>query len=839
MVERVRDPARYSEHVVLRDGTVVLLRVAREEDEAAVADLFRRASLQSLRLRFFAAVSQVSPALIREFVTVDFENRAGLVAVHGDESGEKVIGIGTYVRLPRRSSAEVAFMVDDAFHGRGLGSLLLERLARIAVLHGIYTFEADVLAENRPMMQVFAESGFELTRAYEGGTIHVHFPMAGVQAARARAELRERVAVAASLVPFFRPRSVAVVGASRDPETISGLLFRNLIHAGFQGPVYPVNRSATSISGVRAYPSVAELPEAPDLALIAVPAAEVPEVVRESIAAGVRALVILTAGFAELGEEGRRRQREIADLARLHGLRLVGPNSMGLINTDPAVSLNASVSRLMPPRGRVGFLSQSGALGLSVLRYATELGLGFSTFVSVGNKADVSGNDLLQYWEEDADTDLILLYLESFGNPRKFARIARRVGARKPVLVVKSGRTPQGSRAALFHTAAREAGERYVEALFEQAGVIRANTLEEMFDAALLLAYQPLPRGSRVGVVTNSGGPAILCADACAGTGLEIPELSPHVRDELMPVVPAGSEPRNPLDLGPAAGPEEYERGLRAVLADPGIDAAIVIYVPVLTAETGSVAAAIRRAVAAAGQEKPVAACFMGTSGVAPLTGPDGPTIPSYRFPESAAIALGRVCAYARWRSRPAGRYVDPPGIRREEAHAVVQGAARAPRVTLRPAEAARLLDAYGIPCAGGRRGRRPPALTARVVQDPVFGPVIGVQGADGCGRPAPPVFRITPLTDADAAELVGHLGPLAPGGAGEEPVREGLADLLLRLSALIEDQPWVDEVELPLRTDSSGRWVAAGARVTLDTGGTVPPAAARRRQRPGAAEPA
>lgn len=836
VLERVRDPARYAEHVVLRDGTVVLLRVARPADEAAVADLFRRASPQSLQFRFFAAVSQVSPSLIRDFVTVDFSDRASIVVVHAEGDREQIIGIGTYARLPRGHSADVAFMVDDRYQGRGVGTLLLERLAGIATLYGIYAFEADVLPENRQMLQVFADSGFEITRAYDGGRIHLHFPMAGAPGARLKAELRERVAVAASLSPFFRPGSVAVIGASRDPESIGGIIFRNLIQAGFHGPVYPVNPQARAISGVRAYPSVRDLPEPPDLALVAVPAPEVPQVVQDCIDTGVRALVVITAGFAELGPEGRKREQALADQVRLQGLRLVGPNSMGLINTDPNINLNASVSRLMPPRGRVGFLSQSGALGMSVLRYATELGLGFSTFVSVGNKPDVSGNDLLEYWEEDSDTDLILLYLESFGNPRKFARVARRVSTRKPILVVKSGRSPQGSRAAAYHTAAEEAGEPAVEGLFQQAGVIRASTLEEMFDAAVLLAYQPLPRGNRVAVVTNSGGPAILCADACAAMRLEMPDLPPDLRVDLTATVPEGAMPRNPLDLGPAAGPEEYEQALRAILADPGFDAAIVIYVPVLATDTEAVAAAIRRAVAASGGEKPVATCFMGTSGVdipgRRLEGPDAPPIPSYRFPESAAMALGRVWSYARWRSHPAGRYVNPEGIQREEAHRLVQEMVTATHVRLNRADSAALLRAYGIPISTGRAPQRRPACTAMVIQDRVFGPLIGLECAGDGGAPMPPSFRITPLTDMDARGLAGRFrdSPIMKRPPADTAMA-GLVDLLLRLSALVEDQPWVDEVHLPLYLLPDGTWLGAGCRISLDTGGAEPPGSRRRRR--------
>ncbi|MBE3598609.1 MAG: GNAT family N-acetyltransferase [Limnochordaceae bacterium] len=507
------------EHALLRDGSWVLIRTASPADVPAVEALMARLSHQTLRMRFFAGVSQVSRTLVEQLCAPPSRDQVSLLAIWGEGPDERVVGVGNYVALPGRNTAEVAFVVDDAFQGRGIGTLLLERLAGMAAGSGLVGFEAEVLFENRPMVEVFRESGFQVRQALDGGVLHIQFPVATTAAARERAELRERIAAANSLVPLLRPRRVAVVGASRDPDSVGGMVFRYILQAGFTGTVYPVNRSAASVYGVRAYPSVEALPEPVELVIVAVPADQVLEVARSALQAGARGLVVLTAGFAEAGPEGAERQRALVQLVRSRGARMVGPNCLGLINTDPEIRLNASLAPSLAPRGRIGFFSHSGALGLVILAYAKERGLGFSTFVSAGNRADVSGNDLLEYWDEDPQTDMALLYLETFGNPRRFARIARRLSARKPVLCVKSARSRAGVRAAQAHIGAVAAGEEEVEALFRQAGVIRADTLEEMFDVAVLLAHQPLPQGNRVSIVTNSGGVATIAADTCEARG--------------------------------------------------------------------------------------------------------------------------------------------------------------------------------------------------------------------------------------------------------------------------------------------------------------------------------
>jgi len=780
-VWRVIPQARgFREHALLRDGSWVLLRVAGPDDVPAVRDLLERVSPTSRRLRFFGGVGQVSPAWIEELCRPPDRDRACLLAVWGEGEAARVVGVGNYVALPGRNTAEVAFLVDDAFQGRGIGTLLLERLAGIAAGQGLVGFEADVLAENRLMVEVFRESGFQVRQALEGGTLHVEFPVSGSAAAWERAELRERIATANSLVPLLRPRTVAVVGASRDPDSIGGMVFRYALAAGFTGTIYPVNREASSVHGVRAYPSVEALPEPVDLAIVAVPAPEVIGVARACVRAGTRALVVLTAGFAESGPEGAARQRELVETVRAWGARMLGPNCMGLINTDPRVRLNASLAPELAPRGRIGFFSHSGALGLAILSYAAERGLGFSTFVSAGNRADVSGNDLLAYWDEDPETDLVMLYLETFGNPRRFARLARRVSARKPVLCVKSARSPAGSRAAAAHIGATTQGDVEVDALFRQAGVIRADTLEEMFDVAVLLAHQPLPAGRGVAIVSNSGGVATICADACEARGLVV-------------------SGRGVVDLGPLAGASAYETAVLEALTDPSVDAVIAIFACVAGCDPEAVARAIRRAAVRAerrvGLAKPVLLCRMGEPRAVQVAGHERP-FPAYRFPESAAIALARAAEYAAYRRRPPGRLVFFDDVDGTGARRLVEGwLAGAGEGEVEPdgSGTRRLMAAFGMPVEdGGPDGDLSGALRVRVRQDATFGPLLEVEA--GSAR----WVRITPLTDRDARELV---EAARPGWRGAE-------EALLRLSQMVEELPWLARLEAVLRPHGDGvRW--------------------------------
>jgi len=463
---------KYKAAVILRDGSTLHLRPIQREDEDKMLALFYRLSPHTIYLRFHHVLKQMSREEVRRFCTVDYDNTFALVATIGEDVEEKIIAVGRYYRLPRRYTAEVAFVVEDAYQGKGIGTHLLEQLAIMARKKGIRLFEAEVLAENKEMMNVLKDSGFQVAQEHEDGVYHVIAPIAPTPVVEERSAEREKVATIASLRAFLKPRSIAVIGASRKQGTIGNKLFRNILHQEFTGVLYPVNPSAEVVASVKAYPSVLDIPGEVDLAVVIVPAETVHQVVEQCGRKGVRGIVIISAGFGESGAEGMDRQERVLETARSYGMRLIGPNCMGIINTHPEVNMNATFSSVFPPAGNIALCSQSGALGLAILEYSQSLNIGLSTFVSIGNRADVSSNDLLQYWEEDPSTDVILLYLESFGNPRKFARIARSVTATKPAVAVKSGRTAAGSRAAASHTGALATAEVASDALFAQAGII-------------------------------------------------------------------------------------------------------------------------------------------------------------------------------------------------------------------------------------------------------------------------------------------------------------------------------------------------------------------------------
>src|ERR1044071_1229305 len=545
--------------VVLRDGSTIHIRVMTQADEAGLCALLNSLSEESRWLRFYCL--QNSAGLAAEaHREANLDQTFGLIACSGD--GERVVGHAFYVVIDEQR-AEVAFTIANDFQGRGLGTILLCQLADVAAANGIKVFEADVVAANHAMLHVFRESGFPIEVNAIAGQLHVVFPTAFSDEARKQFERRESNAAVNALKLFFEPRAVAVIGASRRRGTIGGEIFHNLLSFGFNGPVYPVNPSATSIENIQCYPSIEAVAGAVDLAVIVVPAAKVLEVATACARKGVKALVVISAGFSETGNDGKARQAELLNVCRSAGMRLIGPNCMGIANTNPTVLLDATFAPGFPPRGRVGFSSQSGALGLAIMEFANSLGLGISTFVSVGNKADISGNDLLRHWESDDDTDVILLYLESFGNPKKFSQIARRVGRKKPIVVVKSGRSAAGARATSSHTGALiAASDVTVDALFRQAGVVRTDTLAELFDVASVLANQPLPVGPRVGIITNAGGPAILCADACEARGLEVPVLSDDSQARLREFLPAGASVGNPVDMIASASAEEDRKSV-------------------------------------------------------------------------------------------------------------------------------------------------------------------------------------------------------------------------------------------------------------------------------------
>jgi acetyl coenzyme A synthetase (ADP forming)-like protein len=746
-------------------------------------------------------------------------------------------------------------VVGDGHQGRGIGTRLLEQLAARAAAAGIEEFVAEVLQDNVAMLGVFRDAGFVVTRAGEGGELEIRFPIASTDGYQEHVAARDHVAVRASLEPFFHPRSVAVIGASKRRGSIGGELFRNILAADFAGSAYPVNRNGDAVAGVHGYRSVADAPEGIELAVICLPGEQVLTAAAEALDAGVRALVVISAGFAETGSAGAERQKQLLALVRDHGARLLGPNCLGIASTP--VHLNATFAPRSFPDGKIGFSSQSGALGLALLERAEATGLGVTSFVSIGNKADVSSNDLLEWWEDDDETEIVVQYLESFGNPRAFSRIARRVARRKPILALKGGTTRAGRRAASSHTAALAGSDAAVDALFRQAGVIRARTLDELIDVASVLSAQPVPRGRRVALVTNAGGLGILAADACEAAGLELPQPSDANRAALAEVMPAEGSSANPIDLLGAATAETFAAALPPVLADPAFDAAIVLFVPTVGTDEEEVGAAISRA--ASTVDKPVLCVFVSARGAPSSL--RAAEVPAFTYPEAAARALGRAAERGEWLRQPAG---SAPELERDrdEAHAVVDGSIASGGGWLDAQQTRRLLEAYRIPLVPERQAETSAAavaaadelgypvvlktaapgahkteeggvildlgdaqavraaaekmggpllvqpfvrggaeLLAGAVQDAVFGPLVafGPGGvlAELIGEAQ---FRLAPLTGPDAEELVrfGKAGRLVAGFRGAPPADESaLVDLLLRLSLLVDDLPEVAELDL------------------------------------------
>ena len=681
----------YEFDVVLRDGSTLRLRPAHEADEPAVRVMFARLSADSLYSRFFR-VPKLPHLDVSSLLQADPDRAFTLIG----ESRAEPCALAGYTRDPHRPDhAEVAFVIGDTLQGRGIATRMLEMLADIARRHRVRWFDAYVLAGNDRMMRVFLDSGFAVEQQLDAGVFHVVLDLDRTAGFEARAAARSETAATASVQAFLAPRSVAVIGASRDRGKIGSEILHNLVTAGFTGQLAAVHPTAASIGTTPCYRSVAGIPHDVDLAVISVPAPHVSEVVDDCIAKRVRAIVIISAGFSETGAAGHDLEASILARLREAGIRLVGPNCMGVLNTDPAVRLNATFSPVYPPAGRVAMSTQSGALGLAVLDYARSLGIGLSTFVSVGNKADVSSNDLIQYWANDPETAVILLYVESFGNPRKFSEIARRVGRRKPIVAVKSGRSAAGARAASSHTGALASSDAIVDALFRQSGVIRTTTLEEMFDVARVLASQPLPGGRRVGILTNAGGPGILAADACEASGLTLPALSKQSVAALRQFLPAAAAIGNPVDMIASATADQYEHALETMLADDQIDSVLVIFIPPLVTKGEDVAAAVTR-VAGKRPDKPVLAIFMSAQSAGRLLDP----IPCFSFPEAAAVALARTTVYGEWQRRPGGALAVFDDIDADYARAIVDKALDSGGGWLTPDDAQNLLSAVRIPAA-------------------------------------------------------------------------------------------------------------------------------------------
>ncbi len=873
-------PKHWEADVLLRDGRTAHLRPITPEDRALLVEFYEQVSAESKYLRFFAPMPRLSDKDVERFTHVDHVDRVAFVLTVAG----KMIAVGRFDREPKRSDgtggdeAEVAFLVQDAHQGRGIAQLLLEHLAQAGRERGVGKFVAEVLPENQRMIQIFREAGYRVAGGFEDGVMRFEFPIDPTDTAIAVMQAREHRAEAASIERFFSARSVAVIGASRRHDTIGQTLVRNLVLGDYTGRVYVVNPAADSVAGMPAYPSVSDIPDDVDVAVVAVPAEAVQDVVLDCAAKGVGGLVVISSGFAETGEEGRLRQRRLVGLARSYGMRLVGPNALGIINTTVETSLNASLSPLMPPRGRAGFFCQSGALGVAILEKVARRGLGLSTFVSAGNRADVSGNDLLQYWEEDDETEVVLLYLESIGNPRKFSRITRRVSRRKPIIAVRSGRTTQGVPMghAVRSIAAPSAA---VDAMFRQSGVIQVDTLDEMFDVAQIVAHQSLPRGPRVAVVGNSDALGLLAADAAAAAGLQVTRS---------------------VALGADAHAEDFEAALDAAIDDAEVDSVVAVFIPPLNTTGEEVA----NVLAAVGEqsEKPLVSTFLATEGVPELLRvPDVAgssagrgSVPSYPAPEPAVRALGRVVEYAAWLQRPEGDLVVPDEVDAVTARRLVNDVLgeQPEGRSLTHEELRALLGGYGIDlwqrlethsledavAAGKQLGwdvvlkataehlrQRPdlahvwrnidnetemrdawetmhqiidePETAGFVVQkvaapgvpvmigameDPLFGPVVsfGLSGAatELLGDKS---YRIPPMHSGEAAAMVREVkaAPLLFGYRGSERVDvDAIEHLLLRLAQLKNDLPQLSSIDLNL-VIAGGH----GANVLSATGRVAP----------------
>ncbi len=634
-------PSQWESDVVLIDGGTAHIRPIRTDDLEQLRDLHSRLSPQSIYFRFFSPLPKVPEAQLHHLAEVDYRDRFALVA----ELDGKVVAVARYDRGEDEKAAEVAFVVEDHQQGRGLATVMLEHLAAVARSNGIERFDAETLPDNRAMMDVFRHAGFDVTSHFDGGVIDVSFPLTQSGELDEHIDERERAAVVASIRRILCPTSIAVIGASRTPGTIGFELVHNLVQGGFTGPVFPVNPQAGAVGGIHAYASIGEIPVAVDLAIISVPAGAVAAVIEQCGAAHVGGLVVISAGFAELGPDGRAIEAGLVKTARRHGMRLVGPNCMGVANTNPAVRMNAIFAPVEAKPGNVAFMTQSGALGISLIDESARRGIGISSFVSVGNKADISGNDLLRYWGADEATSVIALYLESFGNPRKFVRIASRVAKEKPIVAVKSGRSPAGARGASSHSAALATSDDVAELVLSRAGVTRVDTLEELFDTTQAFASQPAPRGRRVAIVGNAGGPAILAADAATAHGLLVPELSAQTRARLASFLPAAAATANPVDIVASGSPDALEQSLCAVLDDPEIDAVLALYVPPLPDRDRSMLDAIARA-AATHPEKTMLATVLAGNEKVQL---GDLTVPTYRFPESAVRALAHMASRSDW----------------------------------------------------------------------------------------------------------------------------------------------------------------------------------------------
>lgn len=642
---------------LLTDGRQVRIRSARPEDEDELVALHRGLSERSLYLRFFTANPAAGSTYVRRLL------RAGDTFGHAvvAELDGRIVGLASYQILDRPTVAEAALVVADDLQSHGVGTLLLEHLVSRARERGIEVFQAEVLAQNTQMIKVFADAGLEQRVRRDGSTLTADISLGYSERYLTAVAAREARADAASLARLLAPATVAVIGASRRPGSVGNAVFRRLL-GSFSGRVYPVNPRADAVAGHRAYASVGELPTVPDLAVVAVPAPGVPAVAEQCGVAGVPALLVLTAGLSRTDADSPGRQ--LVDIVHRYGMRLVGPNCIGVANTDDGVRLDATFLARPVPAGEVGIVTQSGGVGIALVETLAAAGLGCSTFVSTGDKYDVSSNDLLMWWSTDDRTRVALVYVESFGNPRKFSRLARRLAATTPVIAVRAAAGPTAQRAARSHTAATATPAVTRDALFRQAGVIAADDLQEAITTAALLSRSPAPAGHRLGVISNAGGAGVLAADAAARHGLVLPDLDGSTSAGLGDLLPSTATLANPVDTTAGVDVASFGAAAELLAADPWLDVIMIVIAPTAL---GDLTEAIDRVAAAAA--KPVVAVVLGQPEAVVVRG----ATPVYHDPATAARAIGHAARYADWLRRPVGSLPALAGIDRAAATAAVE----------------------------------------------------------------------------------------------------------------------------------------------------------------------
>ncbi len=850
-------PYEWEADVVLRDGSVARVRPIVPDDADRIRKFHAGQSEESIYLRYFAPIRELSDRDIHRFTHVDYTDRVALVATHRDD----IIGIGRYDKIDDRS-AEVAFNISDQYQGKGIGSVMLEHLATIALDKGVERFVAETLPQNRKMLNVFKEAGYAVTHRLEDGVVAVSFNITPTEQSKAVRLAREHRAESISIHTLLYPETIAVIGASRRLGSVGGQFLACILESKYTGGVFAVNSEALEVQGLRSYARVTDIPAQVDLAVIAVPAPAVEAVVAECAVAGVKSIIVVTSGFAEAGEAGEIMQERLVDAARFGGMRLLGPASLGIINTAPDVSLNASLAPRSPRRGRLGLFTQSHALGIAVLSHSDRRNLGISIFASAGNRADISGNDFMQFFLDDESTDVIGLYLESFGNPRKFSRIARAVAQSKPVVAVSSGLAAPGTGSGPRSRQTTLPQDAY-DAMLNQSGVIRVENAHQFFDVCQLVLHQPLPRGPRVAIVGNSTALGSLTAQLCTRWKLKV---------EHGPVV-----------LPDDAGATDFATAIEAAMADPAVDSVVACFIPPLVAEDEEVELVVRSAAQRA--EKPIVATYLGmrgiSEGVDPADAQCARALPVYPLPEYAVRALGTLAEYVAWRDREQGSPIRAEGLDPDRAEALIhewlKGVSGTKR--LKQPERAELLAAYGIElwphvsvrtkkeavaaaeslgypvvlkarspklrhhlelgvrlhltdaddvreafdglvAAAGRHTKEgfavqrmaAPAVTCVVgsTEDPLFGPVVQFS----VGGPPTDLFedvsyRIPPLTDVAAREAIMSLkaAPLLMGHQGSAPADlEALGDLIGRLSIMADNHPELASVRLnPVRARPDG----------------------------------